>query len=167
MTPTRQQIVYFKPKTGTDKFRPPGFPVFFADQYYGLPAVGIDGVKVSHKNLWDPVDPDQANRSVSPEFIKSARALCNRFVPELADADAAHTKVCLYDMTQNSDFVIGRDPEKHGVVYAYGFSGHGFKFAPLIGKTLAELALEKPTSIKIERLAPLSPHEARVSGPPY
>jgi len=167
MTPTRQQVVYFRPKAGMDKFRPPDFPVFFADQYYGLPAVGIDGVKVSHKNLWDPVDPDQANRSVGPEFIESARTLCKRFVPELAEADVAHTKVCLYDMTRNSDFVIGGDPEQHGVVYAYGFSGHGFKFAPLIGKTLAELALEKPTGINIERLAPSSPHETQVSGPPY
>ena len=167
MTPTRQQIVYFRPKADMDKFGPPDFPVFFADQFYGLPAVGIDGVKVSHKNLWDPVDPDQANRSVSPEFVKSARTLCSRFVPELATAEAAHTKVCLYDMTKNSDFVIGHDPEKHGVVYAYGFSGHGFKFAPLIGKTLAELTLGKPTGIDIERLAPSSPHETQVSGPPY
>lgn len=167
MTPTRQQIVYFRPKAGIDRFRPPHFPVFFADQFYGLPAAGIDGVKVSHKNLWDPVEPDQANRSVSPEFVKSARTLCSRFVPELATEEAAHTKVCLYDMTKNSDFVIGQDPEKHGVVYAYGFSGHGFKFAPLIGKTLAELALEKPTSFNIERLAPSSPHETQASGPPY
>lgn len=166
MTPTRQQIAYFSPKTNPESFRPPEFPVFFADEYYGLPALGIDGVKVSHKNLWDPVDPDHADWSVSHDFVQSARALCNRFVPELADANTTHTKVCLYDMTRNSDFVIGRNPEHPSIIHAYGFSGHGFKFAPLIGKVLSELALEMPTSFNIERFSPSNPHETR-SGPPY
>src|SRR3972149_557789 len=130
MTPTRQQIVYFRPKADIDKFGPPDFPVFFADQFYGLPAVGIDGVKVSHKNLWDPVEPDQANQSVSPEFAKSARTPCSRFGPERATAEAAHTKVCLYDMTTHSYFVIGNAHQKQEVLHASNFSGHGFKFAP-------------------------------------
>jgi glycine/D-amino acid oxidase-like deaminating enzyme len=147
--------------------RPPAFPVFFADQYYGLPAVGIDGVKVSHKNLWDPVDPDSANRSVSLEFIESARTLCSRFIPELADAGVVQAKVCLYDMTKNSDFVVGPDPKDPSVVYAYGFSGHGFKFAPLVGKILAGLALGKPASFDLERFSPANPHDSSVSGPPY
>lgn len=77
------------------------------------------------------------------------------------------TKVCLYDMTGNSDFVLGQDPENLDVVYGYGFSGHGFKFAPLIGKLLAELALDMPTSCNIERLLPSKTHEAPVFGPPY
>lgn len=166
ITPTRQQIVYFSPRTSLEGFRPPEFPVFFADEYYGLPALGIDGVKVSHKNLWDPVDPDHADWSVSQDFVKSTRALCNRFVPELADADTTHTKVCLYDMTPNSDFVIGRNPEQPGIIHAYGFSGHGFKFAPLIGKVLSELALGVPTSFNSERFSPSNPHETS-SGPPY
>src|SRR5215831_1604140 len=48
ITPTRQQIIYFKP-SDLDPYRPEKFPVFFADHYYGIPAAGIDAVKVSHK----------------------------------------------------------------------------------------------------------------------
>ncbi len=154
ITPTRQQVVYFGPRKGLDKFRPGSFPVFFADQYYGIPAVGVEGVKVSHKGVWDPVDPDSANRTVDPDAIETCRGVCRRFIPELADGGVVRTKVCLYDMTENSDFVIGRDPEHSEAIFGYGFSGHGFKFAPLVGKLLAELALDQPPSFDLERFSP-------------
>ncbi len=167
MTPSRQQVVYLRPRTGLEKYRPESFPIFFADQYYGIPAAGIEGVKVSHKELRDPVDPDQAKRTVDAERVEECRTLCQRYIPELGEGEIAHTKVCLYDMTKNSDFVIGPDPENFSVIYGYGFSGHGFKFAPLIGKILAELAGERPLSFNIERLSPAISHEALVAGPPY
>ena len=63
------------------------------------------------------------------------------------------TKVCLYDMTENSDFVIDRDPDHRDIVYGYGFSGHGFKFAPLIGKLLAELVLDIDPSFDLSRFS--------------
>ncbi len=166
ITPTRQQLVYLTPETGLEGFRPPEFPIFFADQYYGLPAVGFDGVKVSHKSLWDPVDPENVNKMVDHEFVEFARSLCGRFIPKLATANVTRSKVCLYDMTDNSDFVIGPDPKRPNIIYAYGFSGHGFKFAPLIGKFLAELALDKPAKTA-ERFSPTDSHRTPVSGPPY
>ena len=167
ITPTRQQTVYFRSLNCLERFRPPGFPCFFADQYYGIPAVGIEGVKVSHKNLWDPVDPDQANRSADSAAVEACRNLCARFIPDLARGEVVRTKVCFYDITRNSDFVLGQDPESPSIIYGYGFSGHGFKFAPLIGKLLAELALDMPASFNIERLSPSKTHEAPVFGPPY
>ncbi len=156
ITATRQQVVYFQPAIGLDNFRPGSCPVFFADQYYGMPAAGIEGVKVSHKGLWDPVDPDTANRSVDPQTVESYRSVCRRFVPELGDGEVVHSKVCLYDMTENSDFVIGRDPEHSEATYGYGFSGHGFKFASLVGKLLAELALDRLPSFELERFSPVT-----------
>jgi monomeric sarcosine oxidase len=153
MAPTRQQLVYFKPQKGLDLFRPRTCPVFFVDKHYGLPAAGIDGVKVSPKELNDPVDPEKANRSVDQEQIAVCRDVCRRFVPDLADGEVIHTKVCLYDMTENSDFVLDKDPDHQDVVYGYGFSGHGFKFAPLIGRLLSELALDKRLSFPIERFS--------------
>ncbi len=153
ITPTRQQIIYFQPANLVD-YRPSSFPVFFADQYYGIPAAGIDAVKVSHKGLPDPVDPDSANRSVDLGMGAICREVCGRFIPGLADAPVHRTKVCLYDMAPNSDFVIVRDPDNANVIYGYGFSGHGFKFAPLIGKLLAELALGSPPSFDLERFTP-------------
>jgi len=156
ITPTRQQIIYFQP-ANLDPYRPNNFPVFFADQYYGIPAAGIDAVKVSHKGLPDPVDPDTANRTVDLGMGATCREVCGRFIPGLADSPVHHSKVCLYDMAPNSDFVISRDPEHPSLIYGYGFSGHGFKFAPLIGKLLAELALDQPPSFDLARFTPPNP----------
>jgi N-methyl-L-tryptophan oxidase len=153
ITPTRQQLVYLKPSQSLVRFRGSSCPVFFTDHHYGLPAVGIDGVKISNKELIDPVDPETAERSVDQEQIEQCRAACREFVPDLADGEVVRTKVCLYDMTENSDFVIDRDPDNHDIVYGYGFSGHGFKFAPLIGRLLAELVLDREPSFDLSRFS--------------
>jgi monomeric sarcosine oxidase len=161
LMPTRQQLIYFKPANGLDQFRPRTFPVFFTDDHYGLPAAGIDGVKVSPKELKEQVDPEKANRSVDEEQVVNCREVCRRFVPDLANGELIRTKVCLYDMTENSDFVLDRDPDHPEVVYGYGFSGHGFKFAPLIGTLLSELALDLKPSFALERF-PADPSRRRV-----
>jgi len=153
MTPTRQQLVYLKPSRDLERFRPSSCPVFFTDYHYGLPAAGIDGVKISNKELIDPVDPETARRSVDQEQIDQCRDACRKFVPGLAEGEVVQTKVCLYDMTENSDFVIDRDPAHRDIVYGYGFSGHGFKFAPLIGKLLAELVLDIDPSFDLSRFS--------------
>lgn len=153
ITPTRQQLIYLKPSQDLERFRPASCPVFFTDHHYGLPAAGIDGVKISNKELSDPVDPETAKRSVDQEQIEQCRAACHEFVPGIADGEILGTKVCLYDMTENSDFVIDRDPDNYDIVYGYGFSGHGFKFAPLIGNLLAELALASEPSFNLSRFS--------------
>ncbi len=153
ITPTRQQIIYFQP-TNLDRFQPNRFPVFFVDQYYGIPAAGTNSVKVSHKGLNDPVAPDKANRKIDPDTEPTYRKVCQRYIPELANTPVHSTKVCLYDMAQNSDFIITQDPEYPTITHAYGFSGHGFKFAPLIGKLLAQLAQGQKPSFDLERFTP-------------
>src|SRR5207245_2899323 len=80
---------------------------------------------ISNKELTDSVEPETARRSVDPEQIEQCRAACREFVPDLADGEVVRTKVCLYDMTENSDFVIDRDPDNRDIVYGYGFSGQG------------------------------------------
>ncbi|HYY90711.1 MAG TPA: FAD-dependent oxidoreductase [Candidatus Dormibacteraeota bacterium] len=153
ITPTRQQIIYFQPRHGLDPFRPERCPVFFTDKHYGLPAAGIDGVKLSPKQLEEPVDPETVNRIVDDNHIEDCRDACRRFVPDIADGAVLKAKVCLYDMTENSDFVIDRDPDQQTIIYGYGFSGHGFKFAPLIGKLLAQLALDEMPSFDMDRFS--------------
>src|SRR5713101_3566354 len=153
ITPMRQQVVYLRPSRSIEKFRPTSCPVFFTDHHYGLPAAGIDGVKISNKELIDPVDPETAGRSVDPEQIEQCRDACRKFVPDLAEGDVVQTKVCLYDMTENTDFVMDRDFDHRDIVYGYGFSGHGFKFAPLIGRLLAELVLDLEPSFDLSRFS--------------
>ncbi|HZY94359.1 MAG TPA: FAD-dependent oxidoreductase [Candidatus Bathyarchaeia archaeon] len=153
MSPTRQQLIYLRPRKTIDNFRPGKFPVFFTDEHYGLPAAGIDAVKVSPKELQEEVDVDSASRLVDEEEVDSCRKVCREYIPDLANGDVVHSKICFYDMTANSDFVIDHDPDNLDIVYGYGFSGHGFKFAPLIGKLLAELALGEEPSFDITRFS--------------
>lgn len=155
ITPTRQHVIYFKPNGSMARFQPPRFPIFFVDNYYGIPAVGIDGVKATYHGLPEEVDPETANRTVDPGVIVTIRRVLRKYIPELADCRVVHSKVCIYDMTENSDFVIGADPDYSNVIYGYGFSGHGFKFAPLIGKLLSELALQESPSFELDRFSPV------------
>jgi monomeric sarcosine oxidase len=163
ITPTRQQLIYFKPRKELDRFRPESCPVFFTDKHYGLPAAGIDAVKVSPKELPESADPESAKRSVDDEQISDCREACKRFVPDIADSEVVRTKVCLYDMTENSDFVLATAPDHHDIVYGYGFSGHGFKFAPLIGKLLSQLALDEKPSFNLERFSAIPSKRRRRS----
>ncbi len=156
IVPTRQQLIYFHPRTGVERFRPESCPVFFTDKHYGLPAVGIEAVKVSAKELSERVDPETVNRSVDVQQVEACRDACRRFIPGLADGEVVRTKACMYDMTENSDFVLDHDPVNPSIVYGYGFSGHGFKFAPLIGRLLAELVLEERPGSDIGRFTALS-----------
>ncbi|HZY48094.1 MAG TPA: FAD-dependent oxidoreductase, partial [Candidatus Bathyarchaeia archaeon] len=109
--------------------------------------------KISNKELNDPVDPETAKRTVDQEQIEQCRAACRKFVPDLGDGSVVKNKVCLYDMTENSDFVIDEDPDNPDIVYGYGFSGHGFKFAPLIGRLLADLVLGREPSFNLSRFS--------------
>jgi monomeric sarcosine oxidase len=151
MKPTRQQLIYLRPWTGLDQFRPGKCPVFFTDKHYGLPAAGIDAIKISQKDSPEVVDPETVNRTVDDEQIVNSRQVARKFVPGIAEGEVVHSKVCLYDMTENSDFVLDNDPEHASIVYGYGFSGHAFKFVPLIGHLLAQLVLDSKTSFDLER----------------
>src|SRR2546426_2451279 len=155
VTPTRQQVIYLRPTRDSARFRPGSFPIFTVDKYYGIPIAGTDGVKVGYHRTPEEVDPDHVRRTVDPEAIEAFLSDVSRYVPELTESEVVRTKVCLYDMTENKNFVIGADPECNSVIYGYGFSGNGFKFAPLVGRLLTELVLEKPPSIRLDRLSPV------------
>jgi len=68
-----------------------------------------------------------------------------------ANGELASAKVCLYTNTPDETFVIDRHPVASGVAFASACSGHGFKFAPVIGEILADLATEGSTTWPIER----------------
>jgi monomeric sarcosine oxidase len=157
---TRQQLMYFKPQLDLDHFHPNNCPVFFTDKHYGLPTAGINAVKMASKELPETVDPETVKRTVDDDQIIGCKEAFRQYVPELADSEVVRSKVCLYDMTENSDFVMDRDPAHSEVVYGYGFSGHGFKFAPLIGELLAELALDSRPSFDLERFS-IAPSKRR------
>ncbi len=149
--PTKQEVVFFKPKN-LKLFSKEYFPVFahLESGFYGFPIhKGIDAIKIANHFPGNPIDPDNINKKVSKSFIDQCQAFFKKYIPQLEGSTVIKTKICPYDMTKNGDFII--DKISDSIIVGTGFSGHGFKFAPLIGKILADLALKGKTSTIIKR----------------
>ena len=110
----------------------------------------------------DGIDLPDADSPVSPpdaSDLDPIRATASKYMPALAgvfpgsNARLLSSITCLYTMTPDEDFIIDHHPQFGNVVFAGGFSGHGFKFAPLIAVALADLALDGRTSLAIDFLS--------------
>jgi glycine/D-amino acid oxidase-like deaminating enzyme len=133
-------VLHFRPRDA-GLFAPERFPVFTADVartgLYGFP-VNRDGVvKIALHDQGVPADPD-GSREVTAGQEERIRRLLAETIPSLADADVVHRRLCLYADTQDGDFWIARDPDRDGLTVASGGSGHGFKFAPVLGRIIAD-----------------------------
>lgn len=126
--------------------------------HYGFPMMKTSvGLKVAHHAPGVTVNPDTVDRSVTADDIRSYQEILERFIPE-GRGPTLSARVCLYTYSPDSHFVIDRHPADKDVLFACGFSGHGFKFAPVIGEALADLALTDSTALPVsflgsERLA--------------
>ena len=95
----------------------------------------------------------------APADLDPLAAIAAQYMPRLAgDYSQArsrlrHSATCLYTMTPDDDFIVDHHPEFSNVVFAAGFSGHGFKFAPLIAVALADLLQQGKTLLPIDFLA--------------
>ena len=157
LTTTRQELVYFEP---TDHSSPPdlsfeakNFPIFLELEsgFYGFPVHNAGAMKVANHHKGDEVDPDSTGEPVGERFIESCRAFFSEFIPGLANARIRETRVCIYNNTPDDDFIIDWHPELKGVLIITGFSGHGFKFGPTIGRIAADLTISGRASIDIDR----------------
>ena len=100
---------------------------------YGLPSP--DGVKVGFHGGGRLVDPDDRDFAVVDEEVEDLRAYAGRWLPGL-DPTTLDSGTCLYGGLAEDDFIIDRTGR---LTVAAGFSGHGFKFVPLVGRTVADL----------------------------
>jgi sarcosine oxidase len=108
---------------------------------YGFPLTGADseGVKVGLHGSEDFCSPDTVDRTIGPGEERVIRERLANALPLLAGR-LLHAETCLYTMTPDENFVIDAHPEFPQVTLAAGFSGHGFKFASVLGEALADLA---------------------------
>jgi sarcosine oxidase len=125
-------------------FEPRRFPVFLMrtphGNHYGFPSVDGATVKIAkHHHLDETVDPETVDRTVSAKDEAAIRAAVSAHIPA-ADGPLARAKTCLYAMTPDHDFIVDVMPGAPNVVIASACSGHGFKFAPVMGEILADLA---------------------------
>ncbi len=142
--PTRQEVFYFGPAPGDARFRSPAMPVWvdFAEEMYGLPDFKGRGFKVAPDRHGPAVDPDSAERVITPATLASVRDFVARRFPALKDAPLVASEVCQYENTSNGDFLIDRHPEFENVWLAGGGSGHGFKHGPALGEYVAARIVE-------------------------
>lgn len=159
-TVMRQVPMWFAP-ADLRPFARDRFPIYLAETpkgtFYGLPAIDPRGHKVArHYGAPELSGPDVVERTVTESDEAPLRAFLRTHLPA-ADGPRRHASVCLYTLTPDRHFVIDRHPEHESVVIAAGFSGHGFKFAPVVGELLADLVeksdLDNRTELfRIERL---------------
>ena len=88
------------------------------------------------------VDPDTQSRVVSTEGAEWARNYVERRFPALKDAPIVETRVCQYEQTPDSQFIVDRHPAMENVWLVGGGSGHGFKHGPAIGEMMAGVILK-------------------------
>ena len=147
--PERQVLGWFQPER-PELFRPESFPVFgiWTEQgrYYGFPSYSVPGFKLGRAHhLRQQVDPDKMDREVHAEDEEILRQFASRYFP-LGAGQALTLTTCMYTNTPDEHFIIGVLPNNPQVSVAAGFSGHGFKFASVIGEIMADLAQHGETS---------------------
>ena len=147
---TGQPIFHLKPPR-PDLFAPERFPVFGADitatGYYGFPLNRDGVVKIANHGPGREMSPESPQRAVTSGEEENLREFLSWAFPELADAPIVYTRLCMYCETHDGNFWIAPDPGREGLVIAAGDCGHGFKFAPMLGKIIADAVEEKPNPI--------------------
>lgn len=134
-----------------------GFPAFaFEDDtgfFYGFPEIVPGQIKIAEHTGGDIVaDADQIDRELRESDPVRVQRFVERHLPGVSPTVVRHS-ACMYTMTPDGHFIVDRHPRHPQVTLAAGFSGHGFKFAPLIGEALADLTTHGTTELPIGFLA--------------
>jgi sarcosine oxidase len=153
---TREVMAWFKPRRRSP-FAPGRFPVFILESrhgmHYGFPASPAGLVKIAkHHHRDETAFPDDPSRPVSADDEALIRAALESHLPA-ANGPLADSKTCLYTITPDRDFIIDHMPGAPQIIIASPCSGHGFKFAPVIGEILTDLVTDGVTEHDISRFA--------------
>ena len=142
----RKKHMYWYSNQNPKYFSSSGFPVFALELpeednnrvYYGFPQINSDGVKLaehtggllvnSADNVQNMIDPD-ANET---DLFRRT------YLPHISGSVSRHES-CLYTLSHDENFYLDVHPQFDNVAFAAGLSGHGFKFAPVLGEVLADL----------------------------
>jgi sarcosine oxidase len=147
----RKAILWFNAQPGTENL-----PCYLYELpnavMYGFPA--IDGrIKVAeHSGGTSVMDPLRYDRNLDSHDANQALKFLDECLPKAADGLAEH-QTCLYTMSPDENFIIDCHPEHSNVFFAAGLSGHGFKFTPVLGKALVNMALTGETGIPMDFLS--------------
>lgn len=160
IVPSRQDVFFFAPEAGDDRFEDPHMPAWVdmssKDLHYGFPSIEHRGFKVALDAHGPRVDPDTMDRRIGDQALADVRAYLSRRFPAIAKRPLSETRVCQYENSDNGDLIIDRHPTWQNVWIAGGGSGHGFKHGPAVGKHVANLVLGTG---KVEQRLALASHQ--------
>lgn len=152
----RNVQVWFEPSAPA--YLAGAFPAFLVERdslpapLYGFPDFG-DGVKAAFHGYGALTDPGHLEREIDPERdVEPVAHALEAFMPGAAGS-FREGKACMYALTPDRHFVIDRHPAEPRVVLCGGFSGHGYKFATVVGEIAAQLALDSGTPHDIRFLS--------------
>jgi sarcosine oxidase len=146
--PERQVLAWLQP-TAVELFEADRFPVFLIDveegSYYGFPIHDVPGFKFGrYHHLEEPMNPSDTDRSVRPDDEAVLRAFAERYFPDGA-GPTVMLKGCIFTNSPDEHFLLDTLPDAPQVSLFAGESGHGYKFASVVGKILADLAVDGAT----------------------
>ncbi len=136
------------------RFQPEVFPIWGLDTgkhpfHYGFPILpGSSGVKLAHHTPGPPTTPQSIDRTPRVSELDSIRSAAAQYLPGV-NGHVLHSTVCMYTNSPDGHFIIDVHPDSDRVLLCAGLSGHGFKFAAVLGEALAELALCGRTDLPI------------------
>ncbi len=156
--PERQILTWTLPRH-PERFRVGALPVHILEEddgteWYGFPAYGIPGYKLGrYHHRRQPIDPDTLrDQALEPEDERVMRAGLARFLPD-ANGPLLSWKACIFTNTPDEHFILDRYPGIPQVVIASPCSGHGFKFASVVGEVLADLAMDREPAFDLSMFA--------------
>ncbi|HEY4310504.1 MAG TPA: N-methyl-L-tryptophan oxidase [Pirellulales bacterium] len=131
-----------------------GCPAFLfetsAGVFYGFPELERGELKIAEHSGGDTVlDPAAVDRNVHADDQARLESFIRDYLPGVSRTRTNHV-VCMYTMSVDEHFIVDRHPEQDRVCFVAGLSGHGFKFAPVLGEALADLALEGRSMLPIQ-----------------
>jgi glycine/D-amino acid oxidase-like deaminating enzyme len=152
---TKQDVFFFGTPAGDLSFCDGQMPVW-ADHRgkfrYGIPGSDRRGFKIADDTRGPDFDPTSGERVVTPKTLKDIREYVAFRFPALKDAPLIESRVCQYEQTPDSHFIVDRHPSNQNMWILGGGSGHGFKHGPAIGEMMAELILKDGEPLALWRL---------------
>jgi glycine/D-amino acid oxidase-like deaminating enzyme len=157
IVPTKQDVLFFGTPVDDPRFTDEYLPAWgdHRDRFlYGIPGSDRRGFKVADDTRGPVFDPTSGERVGSQQTVQYVREYLAFRFPALKNAPLIETRVCQYEQTPDSNFILDRHPHIEDVWLLGGGSGHGFKHGPALGEMMAELILKdrEPDAIwKLER----------------
>jgi sarcosine oxidase len=145
---TLEHVAYFE----YGRSEPARLPItiaYGAPAAYGLPTASLGLYKMALHHVGARIDAETSPRAADPAAVERIEDVVRQRLPGLAPI-AVRVDTCIYDTTPDEDFVLDRCGR---IVVGAGTSGHGFKFGPLFGELLADLAMGAPSRVPLEPFA--------------